>query len=238
MRLGKHPARHDKRTVMYADVTDATMPDFPMALAQDSFVPEVVDMYDNDKIGDCTCASIGYLENVWTQYGRAGSLLTKDEVIKAYCDVAGYVPGDENTDNGASMLDVLKRWRNIGISNKKILAFVKIDHNNIDHVKSAINMLGGIYVGAMLPNSAKKAVDSGRIWSDVSEEPGTWGGHCMSASRYDRSTIWLRTWGKSQPAEWSWWRRYVDECYGALSPEWRQPNGLNLDRLQLYLSNL
>jgi len=225
---------------MFASAIDLQLPDFPMALSRETSIPDVVDMYDNDKIGDCTCASIGYLENVWTDYGRSARLLTRDEIVSFYTDVTGYTPGDPSTDNGASMLDVLKRWRKIGVGtdNRKITMFVKIDHDNVDHVKSAINLFGGVYVGAMLPLSAKTAVENGQSWINVDDASGSWGGHCMSASRYDRSGVWLRTWGKSQNASWQWWSKYVDECYGVLSAEWRQPNELDTGKLEQLLSLL
>lgn len=211
-----------------------------MSVSRDVVVPAVVDMYDNDKIGDCTCASIGYLENVWTRYGEIRPLLTRDEVVSFYSEVTGYTPGDESTDNGADMLQVLKRWRSVGVGaqRRKIDAFVKITHDVIDHVKSAIFLFGGVYVGAMLPTSARLATEKNHVWADVEDEPGSWGGHCMSVSRYDRTGVWFRTWGKLQRATWDWWRRYVDESYGVLSLEWVQPNALDVTKLRQYLSQL
>lgn len=240
MRLGKLPARHDKRTILFRQVLTDESASFPMALAQDDFVPDVVDMFDNDKIGDCTCASIGYLENVWTRYGARARLLTRDEIVSFYSETTGYTLGDASTDNGADMLQVLRRWRNVGVGvdHRRIDAFVKIEHDNVDHVKSAVALLGGAYVGVMLPTSARVEVDHEQSWSDLTGEIGGWGGHCVSVSRYDRSGVWLRTWGRSQRATWDWWRKYVDECYGVLSPEWQQPNGVDGDRLREYLSQL
>ena len=240
MRLGKLPVRHDRRTVMFDDVVHSILPDFPMALRRDERVPDITNLYLNDQIGDCTCASIAHMEEVWTLNGTTRPLLTTQEVIDFYTLVSGYKYGDESTDNGADMLTVLKMWRNIGVGldKRKIDSFVKIDHLDVDHIKSAINLFAGVYVGAQLPTSAQLTSD-GAVWSAVSAtDVGTWGGHCMTVSHYDRSGVWFRTWGRLQRATWLWWKTYVDECYGVISPVWAHPNGLDVPKLREYLAAL
>jgi hypothetical protein len=228
---------------MFADVMKS-LPESPLIVRKDDTVPDVAPTYDNENIGDCTCASVAHLYEVWTGYGRLSSLLTTADVINFYCEVGGYVTGDPRTDNGADMLTVLNQWRNVGIGpqRRKIAAFAKLDHTNIDHVKIAINLFGGVYVGAQLPKSAQSAVEHGDGWIDGDKrDAGTWGGHCMSASRADRSGVWFRTWGKPQFANWRWWLTYVDECYAPMSPDWTvgaAAMGLDMDRLRQYLSQL
>jgi len=240
-KLGKLPVRHDKRTILFKDIVFGVTPDFPMALRRDDRVPDVTSMYLNDQIGDCTCASIAHLEEVWTSYGAVRPLLTTQEVIDFYSAVGGYHPGDESSDNGADMLTVLKMWRNIGIgqNKRKLDSFVKIDQHEVDHVKSAVNLFAGVYVGVQLPLTAQKALDNGLGWYDVNHtDAGTWGGHCLTVSHYDRSGVWFRTWGVLQRASWQWWTTYVDECYGVISPVWVHPNGLDMPKLREYLAAL
>ena len=238
-KLGRRPSRFDARTVKFADLFVDKLPDFPMAMnKRDNAVPDRVSDYGNNDVGDCTIASIAHLEEVWTENGRLGRLLTTEEVLAFYSLVTGYVPGDDTTDNGADMLTVLKRWRKDGVGGKKIVAFVQIDHNNVEHVKSAINLLGGVYVGAELRTSAQQPGP----WIGRDVRGDVWGGHCMSASRYDRSGGVFRTWGDLQPFDWDWWLRSVDECYGVISVSWfrgeRTPNGLDMLKLRSYLLSL
>lgn len=241
-RLGRHKSPHDKRTIHFADVVSGTLPAFPEQLAQDASIPDETSQYANDHVGDCTVASFAHLEEVWTSNGQFRRLLTTEEVISFYSLVAGYSPDDTETDRGANMMDVLRSLRSVGIGadKRRIEAYVKIDHRDVDHVKSAINLFGGVYVGADLPVSAETALEKRQEWSITDDAAGAWGGHCMSASRYDRRGVTFRTWGKLQFADWSWWHAYVDECWAIVDQDWlRQdglaPNGLNIGKLRTFL---
>lgn len=238
MRLGRLKSLLDPRTLRFADLL-GDLPAAPMALSMDDAVPDVVDAHRNFDLGDCTCASIAYLEEVWTGHGTTGALLTTDEVVGFYSEVGGYREGEPSTDGGASMLDVLKRWRSVGIgaARRRCTAFVKVDHTDLEHVCSAIELLGGVYVGAELPNSARSSAPWA-VLPGADGKVGGWGGHCLTASRYDHTGLTFRTWGRRQRADWSWWLTYVDECYAVLSPEWRCPGGLDTMRLQQMLNSL
>lgn len=240
-RLGRRPSIDDPRTLRMATIVTTEMPASPSAIARDESVPAMTDLYANDAVGDCTAASAAHLIEVWTEYGKIGALATVDDVLKFYSIGGGYVAGDPTTDTGADMLTMLKTWRSVGVGGHRIDAFVKLDLGDVAQVKSAINFFGGVYVGANLPLTAQH----GGEWvgpeglATGEETPGSWGGHCMSASRYDRRGAWLRTWGRLQFADWAWWRRYVDECYAPLSTDWvhgdEAPNGLNIEKLRAYL---
>jgi hypothetical protein len=152
---------------------------------------------------------------------------------------------DPSTDQGVVLLDALRYWRNVGISGHKVGAYMKVDHHNIDHVKIAINLFGGVYMGANLPASAqgKPQWSGGRGVLRGDDAPGSWGGHCMWAPKYDRSGVGFVTWGTRQPADWQWWVDYVDEAFAVVSIDWvsgskTAPNGFNLAKLQSYLTSL
>lgn len=240
--LGRRRSVDDVRTLRMLEIVDV-LPASPMTMMRDQAVPATTSLYLNDQIGDCTAVSEAALVEVWTDYGRTAPLATITDVITAYSTGSGYRPGEPATDVGADMLTMLKQWRTIGLGPHRIDAFASVDHAVVNHVCDAINLFGGVYVGANLPLTSQHEGE----WLtpqtvDGENTPGSWGGHCMAGVGYDKRGIWLRTWGRRQFAEWGWWHKYVDECYAPLAPEWihgdEAPNGLNMNKLRAYLSAL
>lgn len=247
-KLGKAPARHDMRTAHLFDfVKRSLLPTPPAELDWDQHLPDDTGMMRNDEYGDCGFAAMGHAEQTWTGARSLASEIkvSDDDVLAAYAGCTGFVAGDPSTDNGVVLLDALKYWRNTGVGGNKIGAFVKVDHHNLDHVRIAIELFGGLYIGAMLPVSAQDdgpwVGKKGHLRGD--DEPGGWGGHCMWTPKYDGNGVGLRTWGKIKPTDWQWWLNYVDEAYAPLSKLWCDdaacaPNGLDIAKLNAYLASL
>jgi hypothetical protein len=239
--LGKLAPRLDPRTLRLAPYL-VGIPAAPPRRDWFGVLPAELDMYQNDRIGDCAIASAATLLQVWTGQNAALVRLTDDDVIAAYSAVGGYVAGEPETDRGCDMLSVLNYWRKFGIGGHRIAAFVKLDHDNPYQIQAAINLFGGVYVGASLP---KSAMASGGLWmapdhngpDSDRDRVGGWGGHAMACASFDRRTATFGTWGDRQRATWGWWLKYVDECYAVLSPEWIDnltrlaPSGFDLAQL-------
>jgi hypothetical protein len=235
--LGKHPPRNDPRTLSFSSVVDVALlkaqqlekvvgglPVAPPSRDWTTDLPANLGMFANDMLGDCTCASAAHLLQVWSD-GKFQP--TDDEVVAAYCRL-GYVPGDPKTDNGANMLDVLNLWRTEGICGKKIGAYAKIDITDLAEVRVAINLTGGIYVGAALPRSASDLTKpwqgkSGKLAGD--DAPGSWGGHCMAVCEYDQTGVGFLTWARRKLGDWPWFLDYVDEAYAIFDEDWIRPDG-------------
>lgn len=241
-RLGKLPPRHDPRTLLFSAYLDPhQLPAPPPARDWTHAAAPVWGMMANDRLGDCTCAAAGHLMQAWTANHGAEFTPTDEQIVAAYSEITGYNANYPDTDQGAVELDVLKHWRTTGIAGRKIGAFVKVEPASRTHVEAAINLLGGVYLGAALPQRAQ----SQTIW-DVPDQrtaedaPGSWGGHAMAALAYSRAGVVFVTWGGLKVATWNWWLTYVDECYGLLDDEWVSgampaPNGFNLDALKVDL---
>src|SRR6185312_120177 len=102
-----------------------------------------------------------------------------DDIVGAYSAITGYTPSRPETDQGAVELDVLAYWQRTGIAGHQIGAYASLDVLSMDHVRCAVNLFGGVYIGAALPLSAQ----SQTVWDVVdgpSGESGTWGGHAMA----------------------------------------------------------
>lgn len=248
MRLGKLAVRLDARTLRLADYVDLrSLPASPPARDWTDAMPADLGMMLNDKLGDCAYAAPGHMVQVWT--ANRGSMLTiPDEQIERAYEATGYRPGHPETDAGSVMLDVCKQWRSSGIGGHHVGAFVKVDHHNQEHVRAAVNLLGGVYVGATLPTRAQMQLDHHATW-DVRgtltgvDAPGSWGGHAMGCAQYDRNGPWLLTWGRRQRTTWAWWGAYVDECYALLSTDWvtgaaPAPSGVDAEGLRRALEKV
>jgi hypothetical protein len=190
-------------------------------------------MYGNDVHGDCTIAAIGHMVQMWTANNRAQVIPGEDEILRVYQILS---PNDE----GCVLLDVLNYWRQNPICGVKLGAFAEVDLQDLDEVKVCLDVFGGLYAGAMLPIAAQTQ----EVWDVVSGPDGgagSWGGHCLPYGLYTPDNTGVVTWGARKYSTWAWNRKYVDELYALISPDWldgtgRTPEGLDIDQLNADLS--
>jgi len=244
-RLGKQPARHDPRTLQFAKYFNTGA--LPAPPAHEDWTKPVRNwpMMGNDTIGDCTCAAAGHLIEDWTANVGDPVIPPDNSIIQAYSAITGYNPVTHANDNGAAELDVLNFWRRTGIDNHKIQAFVALEPQNTDHIRDAVLLFGGVYIGLALPLSAQTQT----IWTvppggpTGQGAPGSWGGHAVPVVGYDNRTLTCVTWGKLKKMTWSFWQTYCDEAYAVLSPDWINsknfaPNNFDLATLQADLQQV
>lgn len=232
-RLGKKAAKYDPRTLRLASyVQKRKRPKVPLThnLSRRTLkaFPDL-GMMENDDHGVCTIAGLAHAEQAWSTFGGEPRRPTDQEILNAYGAING------GRDEGAAMLDALKLARNEGIGGHKIDAFVAIDPQDHDQVRTAHYLFGNLYVGAMLPRSAQFQP----VW-DISDgngsEPGSWGGHAFNIYDTGIKTLAGPTWGEMQKLTWAWWDRYVDEAYvildrGYIGGDKRSPQGFSFERL-------
>lgn len=123
-RLGKLAPRHDPRTLKMARYSVA-LPDPPATWDKTDKVTDLGLMM-NDTLGDCTCASAGHMIQQWTAADGAQIILPDSAILAAYEALCGYRQGDPSTDAGGIELDVLNGWRQQGIGDHKIAAYMAL----------------------------------------------------------------------------------------------------------------
>lgn len=244
-KLGKQAPRHDPRTFRFAHLLDrAALAAPPPACNWDTALPTTLPMWHNDAIGDCTIASLAGMIMRWSSLHGTPVVLTDDDVIATYSAITGYDPADPNTDQGGNMLDVLRYVRAHGIAGHTIGGFCSVNHRDREEVEIAIQVFGGLYVGASLPLTAQRhGAWHGPVDLTGDSAPGSWGGHALSSAKYDHGGLTFITWGGHQVADWPWADAYVDECYGIISEDWVSgkvpaPNGLDIERVRAALASL
>jgi hypothetical protein len=233
--LGKRPVRLDSRTLKLSKYLPKV---FPATPAEVSWVTKVPGwpVYLNNELGDCVPAAAAHCIEQWNFYSGKSFLPSDADVLKAYEDVGGYVPGNPSTDNGAVILDMLNYWRQTGVGGHKIFAFASVNWNNQDEVRAAIQIFGNLYIGIQLPISAQGqndwTVPDGGIYSSAGQ-PGSWGGHAIPCMAASPETVTVITWGMRLKMSWNFFHDYVDEAYVCISTDWIEQNGVTPGMLNL-----
>ena len=244
-KLGKHPPVVDERTLSFGKYLKPGLAPPPPSVDYGNKVPSWP-MYGNDQYGDCTCAAAGHMIQNWTANATVEFTPPDPKVISFYEHFVGSPPP---ADAGCNMLQVLKYWRQGGLDEHKILAFVAVTLKNQDQAAQAVYLLGSIYIGVALPNfcvegdmlTAPWVVPSGGPVGDAAPNPDN--GHCIPAVGYDDQGLYVVTWGTIKSMGWQFYEAYADEAFAVLSQDFidankQAPSGVDLSGLQADLSGL
>lgn len=233
MRFGRHPTRHDYRTLRFADYA-AALPPPPLgfdSLAEaytalgESNPAQVFPMDGNDIYGDCTIAARAHADTIWNAYGGAKDIPTRAWCLRTYFQLTGGV------DSGLDLLTVLRNWRTS--ADDKILGFVAINPQDHVHIQQALVMFKTVYVGFQCTAGMIAQFDARKPWTPG---PLVNDGHCVALTGYTgvNPTDMLNclTWGNTQQAEWSWWDEVSSagrgEAYAIVSAADEKWPGFNL----------
>lgn len=239
IKLGKGHRITDKRTIQLSKYLGAVAP--PPVAASFKQKVESWPMFENDTLGCCVIAEMGHAIQQWTEYAGIEKTVKNTNILKAYEDVGGYVPGDPSTDNGCDMLTALRYFRKTGLGGNRIHLFAEVNPRSPVQVKQSVALFGNCDLGLQLPVSAQRQV--GKVWAVPKRgpvgqgEPGSWGGHCVPIVAYDANGLYVVTWGAIQFMTWSFLRIYADEAYAVVSQQFvnkekgTSPSGLDLDQM-------
>jgi hypothetical protein len=226
-----------------AKLTRAGLP--PVALTQDVDRASAVQswpMYLNDTLGDCTIAAIGHMYGAWTQYALGAEALFPDSAIQAvYSRVGGYVPGDESTDNGCNMQDVLADQKASGITDQagklhQVAGYAAFG-NPADEVLlgQVLDVFGTVYVGINCQASIQTEFADQQPWTWTPGE-AVEGGHAICLQRRLGSgdaPLEYVTWGALQPATAGFQANAAEEAWAVVTQDWLQVNGTSVEGLDL-----
>jgi hypothetical protein len=244
-KLGKKPARHDPRTLhLRAFLRLESLPAIPPHHHQAEHVRRWPTL-GNRRIHDCTCAAAGHLIHAWTSRFGPAVILPTRVVERAYSQITGYDPRTGKRDTGADVLTVLNYWRKSGFGGHHIEAFASLERHHQLHIRAAIFLFGGVYVGLGLPRSARRK----KIWRVPPSgphghgRPDSWGGHVVPIIGYDEHGLTAISWGRRQRMTWGFWQTYCDEAYAVLARDLfdgqkKAPAGLDLKGLRAALAAL
>src|ERR1039458_9980935 len=124
--LGKLAPRIDRRTLRMTQFVPIIPPPPPAADWTGAVEVPWKDLM-NATIGLCTGAAALHLDMTWTANASTVFVPTDQQSVAEYSALTGYDPKDPNSDTGAVELNVLNRWRTVGIAGRKIIGFMSID---------------------------------------------------------------------------------------------------------------
>ena len=245
-RLPMHSEETHPRLKLANYIDESALPTTPASVDWCSKVSNWP-MYYNDQLGDCTCAAVGHQLQGWTQYASAQVAVPDESILKLY-ESQGYVPGDQSTDQGAVIQDVLQEMTNTGIPDAtgnvhKYELFAQLNIKNMKQVYQALYMFGSVYLGINVPGSAEDQFNNHQPWTNVGDT-NILGGHAIVVQAKDsKNNLNIITWGTTQEMEQSFWNAYVEEAWVVLTPDWfsstgTTPDGLNLDQMKSDFSGL
>jgi len=255
-KLGKLPPKQHPKTL-----------NFTKYLTSIPTPPEEINFYSklpangwgvlgNDLYGDCTCAAICHMDEVFTSNANQLIPLSTNDALNIYSAVTGFNPGPPVVnDNGAVITDILQYWQNNGIPhkrqingkihhvNRKILAWAQVNQNNLTEVQQALYLFGSVDIGVNLPESAETQFENNQPWTIVQGSPNA-GGHSVPIVGYTEGGAVCITWGETQSLDWDWFNQYCDEAYVVITEDWINKNsgqtieGFDLVTLEQDISDL
>lgn len=218
-------AAQRKMSVPLLDFVTAPLPKAPDSY--DGITGAKIQMFGNNRYGNCVFAAMANFDAIRAKLEQRETDCTEEDVVAEYMK---YNHGqDVGANEGEALREAQDRGFKLGPGDPWRLAngTVTIPVKNVEAMLSLITLLGAVYLGVELPNSAQ----SQKVW-DVTgsmrgdSAPGTWGGHALLAGAFDRKagTIDLVTWGGRQTVTVPWHLGYCDEVHvpldaaAALSP--------------------
>ncbi len=173
-------------------------------------IPTLFPMDHNDTVGDCTCAGVAHAQTVYRGLDSALCIWGPDDVEKFYFSMTG------GQDTGLYCVDVLHHWNHEPINGDRLIGYVAVNPANHEHVRQAIQVFGGLYIGFMVTDQCIQQFDAHLPWTpgNLIQE-----GHCVFVTDYDQNCLTCLTWGATQQGTWAWWDQGVDEAYALVPPE-------------------
>lgn len=249
VKLGKREAVKDTHTVKLHDFLKFPEPppsvDYHLKYTTDPAVPGGKwQLLDNDKVGDCGPVSAAHALSILTANAEAATYIpTQEQVNFDYKALSGWNGViDDPSDGGVVLLELMKRWRKVGMCEKQIFGFASLNPRDHMMFESAIQIFGCVILGVQLPAAVQganewRAPARHHVLRDWMWEPGSWGGHAVVVGKYNPLGLPPISWGAEVFMDWAFLDEYADEAYVVLSPEWindttlRTPTGLDKEGL-------
>jgi hypothetical protein len=240
-RFGKHAPKLDYRTLKLKNYLTPKLAAPPASYDVLATVYKKLKISDpaklfpmdgNDQYGDCTIAALAHAITVYDGIIGKKKIWDVKSITKLYFHLTG------GADTGLNELDVLNYWQSNPVDKEKIFAYAAIDVKNHTHIKQAIELFGGVYLGFQVQKNCIQEFDEHKPWAPG---PLTNDGHAVYAVAYDANGITVLTWGNTQKATWAWWDECVDEAYAILPAEAAKngfDHGFNFAQLKADLADV
>lgn len=203
-----------------------------------SLLVRVWQMYLNDTLGDCTCASVAHGLMVFAAMLGIEVTITDQDIERMY-EHSGWSPkNSEATDQGWTLEAAGEFARTIGLfgtpaaPKPDIDAWAGVATDDNAEQQVAMELFGGLSSGIECPQSALTEFQEGKPWTVVPGSPIA-GGHAIwkvksvtlpsgllvASGSFEVASSYV-TWGGLAPAEEAWDKEYVDEHIAFVPADW------------------
>lgn len=183
----------------------------------------------NVQVGCCAIAGPAHFVRWEDRFCGRPQFVTTASVIDEYQNF-GYVPGDESTDNGCYALDVMKRWRSVGLFGSQIEAFAQVNYFDHDEIAKAVFLLGGVFLCFQLPRQvAMGDLFTSEVWEVSDDDGGIAGGHLV----WLEGSNLVNSWGQRIRVSDEFVARYCFDAYAVVSKRVLQLGGRAFSGLDL-----
>lgn len=240
-KLGLKPVQTQPR-LRLADYYTTDLPGvndlkFPLGHA-DVIEPQ---MFMNDQIGDCAIA--GSIEEVRLANALRGVTVnfTDKTAVENYSAIAGYVPGDPDTDEGTDVHVLYEARQTTGIvdsdgKHHKIIDYAGLTPGDFDELLIALSLFDMVGIGIQVPDYAEPQFEEGEPWRLMPGRHRIVGGHYIPiVGAQDRSAAQLFTWGGLTSIEDTFYAAMNTVAVVALTEELftrdKSPEGIDMKQL-------
>lgn len=222
-KLGKKPATHDPRDLLFAHYRSPTLAPAPVGFDHTSLVTQPWGMLANDRLGDCAIAGPGHETMLLNAAAGKQVPFSDQNIIDAYTAITGYNPADPNTDQGSDVRAVLDYRVKTGLTDAlgqthKIGAYVALAAGDWDQLLEALYVFECVGIGIQFPGSAMDQFNANQPW-DVPVSAFE-GGHYVPVVAYPtEGVVEVVTWGAKQLMTKAFYEACCDEAWGFVTAE-------------------
>jgi hypothetical protein len=246
-KFGRRPRKFDSKVPHWSALRHAApaLPSPPPAVDYTAGIPDI-GMLGNDLWG--CCAPAGAIHLLQLMQWNATKTMPKAgtaQCLQLYSEVTGFdinagPPGNNPTDQGTVLQDLLTYWLKTGIpladgTRHKILAYFEVDPLSVHDMNLGTAESAGLYTGWNVPAFVEQQESPGAVW-DTGADTTIVGGHCTTSGRYlANGNREAESWGST---DYQMTPRFVsanmDEAYVVITPTFVEttnltPFGISLD---------
>ena len=194
------------------------------------------DVYLNDELGICVVSGGYHILGVLT--GNAGQevIPTREQLVKDYGNIGGYIPGRPSTDNGCDMQTALNWWLKKGWQDgTKIEGWISVDPTNLQEVRFACYTFEHLFIAAGIPDAWFNVNGDGFVWDQG--RSNNFNGHAVINAGYNSEGFITDTWGCLGLLTNAAMQNNIEEAYVLIDDamlikgQQHAPNGLDWARL-------
>ena len=191
--------------------------------------------------GDCAWAGPAHETMLTNKLAGKSVAFDGKCVVADYSAATGYVIGDDSTDQGTAVRDMLKFRRSTGVQDvhgnrHKIGAYVRLNAKDWDELMQAVYVFTCVGLGFEVPATQDfwDQFDNHEPWDVTDENASIEGGHYVPAvGRSGKTTLGAVSWARRQGMTQAFYTAYNDESWAIVFPEepgTARPNAVTTSR--------